>query len=104
MELHSVVTGLKTWSFTFLHHNEPNEVSTSQQFDIKSVSDDETETHVSSFVQPDPSGMEEEEEEEDYNGAEAHMEEGYGDGINNGDQAEDEDMEDELHENGSWTC
>ncbi|XP_015252017.1 PREDICTED: U2 small nuclear ribonucleoprotein A' [Cyprinodon variegatus] len=49
----------------------------------------------------DPSGMEEEEEEEDYNGGEARMEEGYGDGMNNGAQGEDEDMEDEPHENGS---
>ncbi|XP_012717119.1 U2 small nuclear ribonucleoprotein A' [Fundulus heteroclitus] len=48
----------------------------------------------------DPSGMEEE-EEEDYDGAETHMEEGYGDGVNNGDQGEEEDMEDEPHENGS---
>lgn len=43
----------------------------------------------------------EEEEEEDYNSAVAHMEEGYGEGMNNGNQREDEDMEDEPHENGS---
>ncbi|MEQ2249156.1 hypothetical protein ILYODFUR_026403 [Ilyodon furcidens] len=51
-------------------------------------------------LRPDPSDMEEE-EEEDYNSAEAHMGEGYGDGTNNGDQGEEEDMEDEPHENGS---
>lgn len=52
-------------------------------------------------LRQDPSGMEEEEEEEDYNSAVAHMDEGYGDGMNNGSQREDEDMEDEPHENGS---
>ncbi|MEQ2218898.1 U2 small nuclear ribonucleoprotein A', partial [Xenoophorus captivus] len=51
-------------------------------------------------LRPDPSDMEEE-EEEDYNSAEARMGEGYGDGTNNGDQGEEEDMEDEPHENGS---